>query len=195
MRVKIQRDFGIIGFAYGYIFDMKAKRFSKYVTLLKVFGIIVPASIGATALGYGIDSNFLKLILVVAVPLTIGQLMVSIFAVLNKWDEELAYAYEASQDLNLMTDDFKKLGDLPPSGFIELDIEYELLNTRFKARKQQNSKHNIREWENRMGMRYALRQYQKSCVGCDSIPLSMESTNCPVCGNFNKSLTFKIFKP
>ena len=54
-------------FAFGYIFDKKAQRFSFYLNILKVFGIAVPSAIGATALGYGINSSILKLMIVVAI--------------------------------------------------------------------------------------------------------------------------------
>lgn len=182
-------------FAIGYIFDKKAQRFSFYVNLLKVFGIAAPSAIGATALGYGLDSSILKWMIVIAIPLTIIQFLFSLLAVAYKWDDELAYAYEASQDLNLLFDDFKKLGNLPPTDYEELNRLYELLNTRFKARTQQNSKHNIKEWEQRMGMKFGLREFQKKCVSCQVTPTSMKSTNCDVCGNFDKSIQFKMFKP
>ena len=182
-------------FALGYIFDKKAQRYGFFVNLLKVFGIIVPSAIGATALGYGLEAELLKYMIVIAIPLTIFQLIFSVIAVTNKWDDKLAYAYEASQDLNLMHDDFKKLGSLPPQDFNELNRKYELLNTRYKARSQQNSKQNIKEWEQRMGMRFALRETQKKCVGCGEIPISIESTDCNVCGKFNSSIYYKIFKP
>src|SRR5690606_32397774 len=108
----------------------------------------------------------LKWMIIIAIPLTIIQFLFSLLAVAYKWDDELAYSYEASQDLNLLHDDFKKLGNLPPNEYQELNRQYELLNTRFKERTQQNSKHNIKEWEQRMGMKFGLREFQKKCVGC-----------------------------
>jgi len=182
-------------FALGYIFDKKAQRYGFFVNMLKVFGIIVPSAIGATVLGYGLEAEILKYMIVIAIPLTIAQLIFSVIAVTSKWDDKLAYSYEASQDLNLMYDDFKKLGSLPPDNYQELNEKYELLNTRYKARAQQNSKQNIKEWEQRMGMRFALRETQKKCVGCNEIPVSMESTDCNVCGKFNSSIYYKMFKP
>lgn len=187
-------DKSLQSFAIGYIFDKKAQRFSFYVNMLKIFGIVVPSAIGATALGYGLDSQILKYLVVLAVPLTIGQLIFSVYAVANKWDDELAYAYEASQDLNNLYDSFQKLGNLPPKDFIELSRQYDLLSERYKARTQQNSKHRIKEWEQRMGMRYGLRQFQRNCIECKVKPTSMESTDCNVCGKFDKSIYYKMFK-
>lgn len=134
----------IHSFGTAYIFDKKSKRHSKYTNMLKVFGIIVPITVGATALGYGFNSSMLKGSIALAAPLTIIQLIFSVFAVVHKWDDELAYSFEASQDLSLLSDSFKKLASLPPDNFEKLDKKFEILNTRLKARTQQNSKHNIR---------------------------------------------------
>ena len=185
----------ITAFGIAYIFDKKAQRHGFYTNLLKVFGIVVPVAVGATTLGYGMDSKVLKAIIGLAIPLSILQLVFSVFAVVHKWDDELAYAFEASQDLSLLSDSFKKLGNLPPENYKELDDRFEILNTRLKARTQQNSKHNIKEWELRMGMRYALREFQRPCIGCKEIPTSMKSTDCDICGKFDKSINYKLFKP
>lgn len=185
----------IHSFGTAYIFDKKSKRHSKHTNMLKIFGIIVPISVGATVLGYGLDTTIFKVSIALAIPLSIIQLIFSVFAVVQKWDDELAYAFEASQDLSLLSDSFKKLASLPPNNFEELDKKFEILNTRLKARTQQNSKHNIKEWERRMGMRYALREFQRECVGCKTVPISMISTDCDVCGKFDKLLNYKLFKP
>ncbi|AZQ59779.1 hypothetical protein EJ994_13595 [Maribacter sp. MJ134] len=171
-------------FALSYIFDKKAKKNSFNTNLLKVFGIVVPITVGATAMGYDLDSNTLKLIITLAIPLTIFQLIFSVFAVVYKWDDVLAYSYEASQDLSLLSDEFRKLGNLPPEDYSELDQKFEVLNTRFKSRSQQNTKYNISEKELRKGMRYGLREFQRKCIGCKEIPNSMKSSDCHVCGKF-----------
>lgn len=185
----------ITSFGIAYIFDKKAQRHGFYTNMLKVFGIVVPVAVGATALGYGLNSIALKSVIALAIPLSIIQLIFSVFAVVHKWDDELAYAFEASQDLSLLSDSFKKLGNLPPDNYKDLDQKFEILNTRLKARTQQNSKHGIKEWELRMGMRYALRDFQKKCVGCGEVPGSMKSSNCEVCGKFDQTIYYKLFKP
>lgn len=185
----------ITAFGIAYIFDKKAQRHGFYTNLLKVFGIVVPVTVGATAMGYGIGAIALKAVIALAIPLSIIQLVFSVFAVVHKWDDELAYAFEASQDLSILSDSFKKLGNLPPDNYKELDEKFEVFNTRLKARMQQNSKHNIKEWELRMGMHYALREFQKKCIGCGETPKSMKSTDCDICGNFDKTIDYKLFKP
>jgi mobilome CxxCx(11)CxxC protein len=174
-------------FGKAYIFDKRAQRYSFYINLLKVFGIVVPVTVGATAIGYGFDSVLLKYSIALAIPLTIAQLIFSVCAIVYKWDDELSYSYEASQELSTLSDKFKRLAKTPPDDFKDFEHEFEILNTIIKTRNQQSSKHNLREWELRMGMRYSLREYQRKCAGCGEIPKSMEPTKCDVCGNFNKS--------
>jgi len=172
-------------FGMGYIFNKRAQRYSMYVNLLKVFGIVTPVAVGATAMGYGFDSEILKLSVTIAIPLSIIQLVFSVLAVVFKWDQELAYAYEASQDHSLISEEFKKLGNIPQDNLNILEKNIEVLEARYLSRNGQDAKHSIKEWELRKGMRYALREFQKECVACKCKPHSMESTYCDVCGKFS----------
>ena len=152
------------------------------------------APLGATASGYGFDSEILKLLINVAIPVSIFQLVFSVLAVIYKWDEELGYSYEASKDHNYLSQEFKSLANIPADNETELKRRFDILVTKLQSREEQDSKHNIMEWENRMGMRFALRQFKRECVGCKTTPISMESTDCDICGKY-KNLTTKIFKP
>ncbi len=109
-------------------------------------------------------------------------------AVIFKWDDELAYSYEASQDYNNLSNSFNKLGNIPPEDKEILEKNIDILDARYQSRSEQDAKHSIKEWELRRGMRYALRQFKRECVGCNMTPLSMESTDCDVCGKFESEL-------
>lgn len=167
-----------------YIFDKRAERFGKRIRLLKLFGFLVPVTVGLTALGYGYNNKILSTLITIAIPLTIIQFLISVFALFYEWDNELAYSYEASQAHNELHERLKKLSELPPDNYTELRVEYDLLNSEIRARDQQDTKHNAREWELRKGYRFAMRQYSFPCMGCKQIPTSMESTKCPICGRF-----------
>lgn len=179
-------------FGKAYVYNKRAGRYGFLVNLLKVFGIVVPVAVGATALGYGFQSAVLQNAIALAIPLSIIQLLISVFAVTFKWDDELAYSYESSNDYNNLSEEFKVLGNLPPNNFQKLQDEVKIANTKLRLRGEQDSKHNIKEWELRMGMRYALREFKRECYGCKKIPISMESTDCDVCGRFNISLFKKL---
>lgn len=176
-----------------YIFNRRAIRYSEFVNCLKVLGIVVPVLVGSTASGYGLDSALLKWLINIAIPVSIFQLVFSVLAVIYKWDEELGYAYEASKDHNYLSQEFKSLANIPNENEKELQRRFDILVIKLQSREEQDSKHSIMEWENRMGMRYALRQFKKECVGCKTTPVSMESTDCDVCGKY-KNLTTIIFK-
>ena len=162
-----------------------------------MFGILTPSMVGITVLSYEYDKHkeMISSMISIAIAVLVVQFGFSILAIIYKWDDELAYAYEASQDYNDLHDSFKRLAELPPSNLIDLEKSYDLLNTRYRSRQQQDTKHNIKEWELRKGMRWALRQYKKPCYGCRKTILSMESTDCEVCGNFSKKHRLKtVFK-
>ncbi|MEB2774604.1 mobilome CxxCx(11)CxxC protein [Algoriphagus sp. D3-2-R+10] len=184
-------DVSFHSFGKTYIFQKRVGAYTKLINFNTVLGIIIPVCIGATVLGYGIENQFLQYLILVAIPLSIFQLLVSTISVAFKWSDELSYASEAIQSHQYISDRFKKLAAFSKNSFDDLDREYEILNAVLQSRKDQDSKHNLKDWELRMGMRYALREFQRECVSCKKVPLSMESTTCPVCGNFD-NLMYKL---
>jgi mobilome CxxCx(11)CxxC protein len=171
-------------FGYSYIFQKRIKWYLKYINALKFFGIIVPLTIGAIALGYGTSNNILIYAIFIGTPLIILQLIISVLSIVYKWDDELTYSFEASNDYNQLYDEFRKLFNFPSLLLSEIEKKYEVLITKLNSREQQNSKHEITEKELRTGMRYSLREHKKECVGCEKTPTDMTSTECGVCGNF-----------
>jgi mobilome CxxCx(11)CxxC protein len=171
-------------FGKEYLFDKRSQLFSKRINLLKVFGIVIPAGIGSVVLGYELPNDIYTLIKGIAAFLLIIQFIFSIFAIVFKWDDELAYSYEAAQDYVYLYDVFNKLAKFPPPEFSELEKKFDIINTQYKRREQQDNKHDIKESELRKGMRYSLREHKIACYGCKEIPLSMKSTDCDICGKF-----------
>lgn len=170
-------------YGFAYIFDKRAIRYSIWINLLKVFGIVVPAVIGAVALSYKFE--VLKFFIGIAIPITIIQFAISVCAVIFKWDDRLSYCYEASQHY---TDLFSRYKTLNLS-HIEADVndsenKLKLLEVEYLSRMFQSTKQNIRDWEFRLGMRYALKNLKVPCSSCKKIPESMNPTDCDVCGNF-----------
>ena len=171
-------------FGYSYIFTKRIKWYLRYINALKFFGIIVPLTVGALAIGYEFKHDILVVAISIAIPATILQLILSTLSIVYKWDDELAYAFEANQDYNHLYDDYTKLYKFSPSNIIELEKLFEVLNTKHKSREVQDSKHDISDKERRIGMRYSLREHKKECAGCNLVPTTMQATKCGVCGNF-----------
>ncbi|NRS90843.1 mobilome CxxCx(11)CxxC protein [Flavobacterium sp. 7E] len=182
----------IQSFGKSYIFSKRAQFYSNWNRFLAVLGIVVPLTIGATASGYGFNSEILKNTIAISIPLSIIQLIISAFALVNNWNDYLSYSLEAVNDYNALSDSFKKLGKNPPSDYTEFFHQFEILETKMNSRTENDSKYNLKERELRKGMRYSLREFQRQCVGCKETPKSIESTNCDVCGKFSRKLIYKI---
>lgn len=172
-------------YGFSYIFKTRANRLRSRVNLLKAFGVIVPATIGTIALGYGVSNWLMNTAIVIAIPVTMIQFIISICAIIYKWDEELSYCYESIPAHNNLYSRFKKLGTLPPRALKELETEFEKLELELMFRENQDDQHHIQNWETRMGMKWSLREHQHKCVECGVQPFSTKSTDCHVCGNYS----------
>lgn len=181
-------DKSLHAFAFNFLFDKRAQKYSVRIRLLNVVGLLVPALIGVTAINYKDSNDLLKDIIPIAGIVMTIQFGVSIWSVLFDWANGLSYSYEASQDYNSFWVRYKKLSQYPPTDFEKFKTHADLLNTEVLKRNQQDSKYNIKDWELRRGHRAALREYQMECSGCKTKPLSLKSTECDVCGNFKFKL-------
>jgi len=179
------REQAFHAFGYEYIFTKRANKYRNYISSLKGFGVGVPATFGVFVLSYGLNSKISNALLVIAIIATIIQFVFSLFAIFAHWDEKFIYALEAIQSHNNLYNKFKKLADYPPLTFDELNVSFEILNSEYNLREQQDAKQGVKEWELRKGMRFSLREHRKLCYGCNEIPLSMESTDCNICGKFS----------
>ena len=171
-------------YGFSYIFERRISYYLKFINLLKFFGIIVPLVIGAIALGYAQYPKVLIIAVIIGTPLLIIQLVISAISLVYKWDDELAYAFEANNEYNTLYDEYIKLFKFTDKDNTILEKKFEVLLARSKARELQNSKHKLSEKELRKGMRFSLREHKKECYGCGQIPLDMYSTNCGICGKF-----------
>ena len=177
--------------AMKYVYEKRSERLKWRVTLIKAFGVIVPSAVGITALGFGLDNKFLKDLIILAIPVTVFQFVISLWAIIYDWDGQLSYSYEAIQSYNSLFSQYYELAKFPPSALETLKTGFDLANREGLIREQQDTSHNVKDWEKRMGMRYSLREYKLKCYGCQIIPLNLKSTPCDVCGKF--SFKYKTF--
>ena len=186
-------DNSLHSFGKSYIFSKRARFYMRWIRFVTILGIIVPVTIGATASGYGFNSYILKETITISIPLAILQLIISVFSLVNNWSDNLTYSIEASNDYNNLSDGFKKIAKSYTKNLTELSHQYEIINTKYTSRNDQDTKYVISERERRQGMRYALREFKRQCIGCNEIPVSLESTECSVCGRYNKNFIQKLF--
>jgi mobilome CxxCx(11)CxxC protein len=147
-------------------------------------GIIVPALIGGVVIGFGTDSAYLPVLLWLAALAGVIQLFFSVWAVVNKWDDKLEYSLESVAENFELSSTFKQLGTLAPEPPADLQIRFVAAQAKDDARRAADDKKGLTEKELRYGHRAGLRQFQRKCEKCATVPVSMDSTDCPVCGGF-----------
>ncbi len=171
-------------FGTGKIFVERATSYRRKLNALAYLGIVVPATVGVTALTYGLNWQSLSIVAGVAAFLGIVQLLVSISSIVNAWPTELEYSNESGAENLALSARFKNLAQTAANPPADLQQQFETLVAQDEARSKQDSKKGVTERELRKAHRYGLRQYQRRCVGCETVPTDMKSTNCGICGRF-----------
>ncbi|WP_215232092.1 mobilome CxxCx(11)CxxC protein [Dyadobacter linearis] len=169
-------------FAYNYIYAGKLNKISPWLQWSKVLGIIVPVLIGAILTTYANDSKIIDLTIAITSPFAIAQLVVSTYITVSGLEEKAALFSSQTIQFSLLNSEFQSLGLTPLPSIDIYQARYEVLKERERSLSVHH--HQVSEEELRKGMRSGLRNYQRECAGCKTVPLSMISTNCPVCGNF-----------
>ncbi|MEC4004838.1 mobilome CxxCx(11)CxxC protein [Flavobacterium sp. SUN052] len=166
-----------------YVYGERVNKYERRLRTINFIGLIVPLLFGGYLLTFGTNSIKEGAVYVGGAILFV-QLFFSAFALVFKWDDELAYSLEATRDHNLLSQDFKTLGQFPPISVKELTARYNILNEKLKSRNEQDVKHDLSDKERIKGMRWSLREFKRPCVSCGQIPYSIEKTDCPVCGKY-----------
>jgi len=169
-------------FGYSYLYTCRAKIYEKRLQIINYAGLVVPLFIGGYVMTYGTETT--KLLLIIGGGILLLQLIFSALALIYKWDEELAYSIESAREHSSLYQDFNELGSRPPSNYDEILSRFSILIERDRSRSMQDLKHDVGEKMKIKGMRWSLREFQRKCVGCDTIPYDMNKTNCPVCGKY-----------
>lgn len=171
-------------FGYGYLYNQKAGRLKKLLKFNAFLGILIPLLIGAVVTTYGLESNYLEPILFISAPISILQLVLSVWIVTNNLEDVYSYYLESSHDNYSIATEYENLAKYPPKILNNFDSEIEKINIKRNHRDLLDNKHPVTDKEKRKGMRYSLRKFKRSCGGCNEIPIDMIATDCGVCGKF-----------
>lgn len=174
----------LFSYGYGYLFSHRANKLKTRLNWITFLGIIVPILIGGIVTTYGTTSPILKYLLIITAPISIAQLVISVWSIVANWNSAYAYYLETSLDNYNLAEKYENLGKYPPKENEELKAELDKIDILRSIRDKQDSKYPLTDKEKRKGMRYALRKYKRECAGCEKIPTDMKSTKCGVCGNF-----------
>jgi len=184
LRARCAND-ALNAFGTSYIFRLRGRRLKRKVQWITYIGFVVPMIVGLLVLGYG-HVKSLPVIIGIAVGIGILQAVVSLWAIIGGWVDGASYAATSAPANDLIATKFRGLAESPPEDFRDFQHQYELVKTEDKARREQDFQQGLKDAEMRMGMRAALRQYQRACAGCGETPTDMKATGCGVCGDFHR---------
>jgi mobilome CxxCx(11)CxxC protein len=177
-------DKALYALATARVFSIRASEKDAWLKANTCLGILLPSFVGGIVLTYGKDVEKLDKVIWIVGALGIIQLILSIIAVVFAWEESKNYYIESSISNRNLFESFQDLVKLAPQSDETLKIEYDKLVMRESLRNDLDDKYPFTLKEERKGMRYALRYFQRHCATCNEVPITMKPTNCDTCGNF-----------
>lgn len=177
-------DEAVYCFGTASVFEKRSRAYKRRLQWLTFLGLAVPLAVGGIVMSFGVDSPYIVLVIALASLLGLAQLILSLWSLVAKWDDMFAYSVESCSDNYRLSDLFKSLAQFENPNSLEHLNRYELLQTENRMRSGRDSQQTLSDREKRMGLRAALRQFQRTCVACKLVPVSMKSSKCDVCGNF-----------
>ncbi|HEV2327949.1 MAG TPA: mobilome CxxCx(11)CxxC protein [Verrucomicrobiae bacterium] len=174
----------IFCFGTAYIFEQRARSVRWRTNWLTFLGIANPIAVGATVGAFSADSKITVVMMTLSAGLSVPLAVLSVWSLVAKWSDNLSYFLETKTDNYRLASQYRQISQNPSLAEAEFEKQYSILETQGQIRKAQDERYDISDKEKRKGMRAGLCEYQFPCAGCDTIPKSMESTFCPVCGQF-----------
>lgn len=173
-------------FGTAYIFECRAAPLRVALKLLAFSSLVGPLSIGALVIAVGSTAKLIPWAITAAAILSVIQIILSLWSFVSHWQENLSYYLESKADNYNLADRFCSLGNNTVYSDNKWRTEFSVLEAHGGNRTQLDLRHDVTDEEKRMGLRMALRQYQRPCTSCDNVPNSLEASDCPVCGKFKK---------
>lgn len=167
------------------VFERRAKWLRRKIVVRDFVGIAVPIM-----LAYVLGSEFfepLKPYRHYAVGLlaiaALAQVLLVVWSLLSRWDEELAYDIRAARESTFLKDSWKRIGRGDTKN---LSAEYELLKNQQVVTDSHDAEKMISDSEKLLGMRAGLIEFQRKCI-CGVVPTSRAKPwrpqkKCGICG-------------
>jgi mobilome CxxCx(11)CxxC protein len=175
-------DNSLDAIGFGYIYQLKIKKINSWLRISKILGIVIPVFLGGVLTSAYNSENYLDIVVLITTPLALFQLVLSTILTINGADENILKYSTKSAEYSVLESEFRQMARYPIKDEFEYLKKYEILIERENGIGKGNLE--VTDKEKRLGMRFGLRELSRECVGCKQTPLSMESTNCNICGNF-----------
>jgi mobilome CxxCx(11)CxxC protein len=175
------QDRAFVAYGTTWIFDRRARQLRSRRNWITFLGIAVPVTVGSLYLSFNAFPNVFPFILGVAGVILTIQLVMSVWSLVARWDEDYQHSVESMQANTRLFNAWNALGSLPLSDpqarATELDVDDQ-------RQEQQDLLRHVTEKERRFAMRNALFFFKRECVTCKVKPVSMKASDCDTCGHF-----------
>ena len=168
--------------AYSYIYQLKIKSINFWLRISKILGIIITVFLGGVLTSTYNSPEYISMAIWITSPFALGQLVLSTILSINGADENVLKYSTKAAEYSVIETEFRQMARYPNSNEFEYLKKFEILIEREKGISKANLE--VTDKEKRIGMRFGLRELSRKCVGCNEIPLSMNASNCDICGNF-----------
>lgn len=153
----------------GYIFERRASRLRLFTRALTFSGIIVPALIGVMATSFYQGKSVPDWCIHSATVVGAVQLILSIWALVAKWDDSLAHALQSMQNNYDLQSRWETLAGGSPN---ILEAQFDQLSREDAKQRANDTKELVTDKERRQCMRAGFFKYLRECAGCDQVPKS-----------------------
>lgn len=171
-------------FGTAYIFEIKAMKMRRKLTVLNFLGIATPVAVGSIIGTFKLIPELINIMLAIAGVIGMAQLIMSVWSLTAKWEDRLSYYLQSKSENYQLASKFEALSKDISKSINSYKQEMQILTMDYQHREKLDSQYDILDSEKRMGMCAALRQYQRKCVTCGNVPQELKSTDCGTCGNW-----------
>jgi len=126
----------------------------------------------------------LKTFVLVVGIVAIVEALVSVWSLAASWAENLSYSQRSTAENLALSAAFKELGQQAPNPPSDLEIKFTDLRSRDDSRRAGDAEQGVTEKEKRYAHHAGLVHFARACEGCKQTPISMDSSDCKMCGNF-----------
>jgi mobilome CxxCx(11)CxxC protein len=177
-------DLALYAFGTASAFQKRSQKYKRWLRWLSFAGIVFPLMIGGLVLSFGANLPHLRVYVAVALLAGLAQLVVSAWSYVSGWAEELDYSAESAADNFGLSARFRELGRQAQNPPADIQIRFAEVKAQDNCRRASDYKRGLTAKELRFGHRAGLRQFNRECLGCHTVPTSMDPSDCPICGGF-----------
>ncbi len=185
------RDRELNSFGTAAIFERRLSIYKSRLRNLSFVGLVLPLALGGLVIAVGAQWEGLDLIIAITGILAAIQGVANLWALAARWEDRLASSQEAATASASLELSYGRLKESAIAGRLDAQsAELARLDQAYDAQDALDRRQEIEDPERRLGMRKALRQLKRPCGGCGITPVSIENTDCPVCGRLPWEFTW-----